>query len=164
MRRISHVALLFVCPLVVTLIGVGCAAENPADDATATDKTETKAKAADKGESKVTGPAPAPVDPFHPEVLAGNPIPEPAYGGRVIIHQASMPESLAYMIENSAYTRRILYEVSETLILQNWETWEHEPVVARSWDTEDQLILKASAAQKYGDQVHQIDYTQVKEP
>ena len=93
-----------------------------------------------------TGPQPAPVDQFHPgrEIEV-----EPAYGGRVIVHLSSMPESLNRVVENSAVSNWMLYELHERLVHQNWETWEYEPRLCTRWDTEDQLVLKPEAAAKY---------------
>ena len=65
----------------------------------------------------------------------------PLFGGRVIVHMASLPENMSYPIENSAVTRRMLYEVSETLVLKDWETTEWVPSVAKAWFEEDMLVL-----------------------
>jgi len=99
------------------------------------------------------GPRPAPADVFHPD--RGKPY-EPAYGGRAIIHLSAMPENLCYPVENSAYTRRLLYEVHETLVLQDWESWEYVPVLCERWDTEDMVVLKAAAAERYGEQAQTV--------
>ena len=152
-------------PLLVVLTGGGCTPDDPSTTPRTDAPTDDgKAKAKAKAKTKVAGPGPAPVDPFHPDVQAGKPQPKPAYGGRVIVHMSSMPESLAYPIENSGVTRRILYEVTETLIRQDWETWEYEPSVSTGWETEDQLILKPGAAAKYGDAVRVINYDRVEDP
>ncbi len=87
-----------------------------------------------------------PVDEFHPQRETAV---TPAYGGRVIMHLSSMPESLNRVIENSAVTNWILYEAHERLVMQNWETWEIEPRLCTHWHAEDQLILKPGAASKY---------------
>ncbi len=92
------------------------------------------------------GPRPVPVDEFHPDREVAV---EPAFGGRVIVHLSSMPESLNRVIENSAVTNWMLYEVHERLVMQNWETWEIEPRLCTKWDAEDQLILKPEAASRY---------------
>jgi len=60
-----------------------------------------------------------------------------------------MPEGLNRAVENSAVSRWMLYEVGDTLVMQNWETWAIEPSLAKSWDTEDQLVLKAGADETY---------------
>jgi peptide/nickel transport system substrate-binding protein len=92
------------------------------------------------------------VDEFHPANQAGPDGARPAtaapvYGGRVIVHLSSMPENINYAIENSAVTRRMLYEVHESLLLQDWETFEYVPKLAESFDTEDMLVLKGSVAE-----------------
>jgi peptide/nickel transport system substrate-binding protein len=84
----------------------------------------------------------APADVFYPGFdPAKDPLPPPRRGGRVIVHLAAMPSSLNSMIENSSVTRRMLGELHEFLIRQDWETWEYTPVLARSWETEDTLVL-----------------------
>ncbi|MFT6714683.1 MAG: peptide/nickel transport system substrate-binding protein [Planctomycetota bacterium] len=92
------------------------------------------------------------VDEFHPANQASPDGTRPAtaapvYGGRVIVHLSSMPENINYAIENSAVTRRMLYEVHESLLLQDWETFEYVPKLAESFDTEDMLVLKGSVAE-----------------
>ncbi|HED65881.1 MAG TPA: hypothetical protein ENJ09_10045, partial [Planctomycetes bacterium] len=52
------------------------------------------------------------------------------------------------------------YLISDTLVKQDWETWEYEPRLCSSWDTEDSLILKADAAGKYGDAVRGVGRTE----
>ncbi|HKX46886.1 MAG TPA: ABC transporter substrate-binding protein, partial [Planctomycetota bacterium] len=85
---------------------------------------------------------PSPVDPFHPAVIAGEPQPAPVYGGQVIVHMASLPKHMNYVTENSSYTRRMLYEVHESLLLQDWEYHDYRPRVAESYVTEDLVVLK----------------------
>lgn len=63
------------------------------------------------------------VDRFHPDKGDGK---APLYGGRAIVHVPSLPENMCYPIENSAVTRRFLYETHETLLLQDW--WSHDYV------------------------------------
>ncbi|MCB9914321.1 MAG: hypothetical protein H6828_04105 [Planctomycetes bacterium] len=92
------------------------------------------------------GPRPAPVDQFHPQ---GSVEVAPAYGGRVIVHLSSMPENLNRVIENSAVTNWMLYELSERLVMQDWETWDLTPRLCTHWDTEDQLVLSDAAASRY---------------
>jgi peptide/nickel transport system substrate-binding protein len=101
-----------------------------------------------------SGPGPAPIDSFHPDHQPGPdgrrpPLPEPALGGRVIVHLESLPASLCYPIENSAVTRRILQELHESLLEQDWETWELKPVLCERWELEDVLVLEPAAAQRY---------------
>ena len=52
-----------------------------------------------------------------------------------------MPENLCYPIENSAYTRRWLREVHESLLLRDWEYLDYGPSAAKSWIEEDMLVL-----------------------
>lgn len=97
------------------------------------------------------GTDPRVVDEFHPanqpsESGARPKPPAPVYGGRVIIHLSSMPENINYAIENSAVTRRMLYEVHESLLLQDWETFEYVPKLAERFDVEDMLVLKGGVA------------------
>jgi len=98
-------------------------------------------------------PGPVAVDVFHPDMQAGKPQPEPAYGGRVIIHLSSMPANLNRVVENSAVVTWIHDCINDKLAYQNWETWEMTPRLASGWDTEDTLVLKPEAADKYGDAV-----------
>ncbi|MEM8711538.1 MAG: ABC transporter substrate-binding protein [Planctomycetota bacterium] len=70
----------------------------------------------------------------------------PLFGGRVILHIPSMPENMSYPIENSAETRRMLYEVHETLLLEDWESTELVPNVAHTFYVEDLVILKPDAS------------------
>jgi ABC-type transport system substrate-binding protein len=88
---------------------------------------------------EVHGPGPAPVDVFHPDRLKREERePKPSYGGRVVVHLGSMPPSLCFPIENSTNTRNILYEVHETLLRLDWETWERLPSLARERIVEDE--------------------------
>jgi peptide/nickel transport system substrate-binding protein len=82
---------------------------------------------------------PAPVDEFHPD---GATKVNPAYGGSVTVHTSTLPQNLCYTVENSAWTRFMLYEFHEFLMQQNWETWEYEPRLAEGYTAEDTLILK----------------------
>lgn len=93
-------------------------------------------------------------DAFHPDYQPGPdgrfPVrPAPVYGGRVIVHLTSIPKNLNYAIENSAVTRRMLYELTETLLLQDWETHKLVPNLASGYQREDLVVLKPEAAEKY---------------
>ena len=92
----------------------------------------------------------APIDEFHPDQKMDA---TPLYGGTVIVHTASMPKHMSYPTENSAVTRRVLYEVHETLLRQDWESHKYVPNVAQDFVTEDMVILKEGAAAKYADGV-----------
>lgn len=119
-------------------------------------------------DGELTGPSPAPVDQFHPDRDVEV---EPAFGGRVIVHLSSMPESLNRVVENSAVSNWMLYEVHERLVHQDWEFWNYEPRLCTRWDTEDQLVLKHEAAAKYpgaasigrGDKAQIVLYGQTEE-
>ncbi len=89
----------------------------------------------------------AEADIFHP----GKAEPAaPRYGGRVILHSASLPKHTNYVTENSAYTRRMLYELHETLLLQDWETHRYVPRLATAYPViEDSLVISAAAKGKY---------------
>ncbi|MFN0245133.1 MAG: ABC transporter substrate-binding protein [Planctomycetota bacterium] len=95
--------------------------------------------------ANVFAPGRAPVDAFHPASLAQAdgrtaPAPKPAYGGRVIVHTEVMPKGLNYAIENTAYARRILYEVHESLLQQDWEWHDWKPNLAARFAVEDRLV------------------------
>lgn len=103
--------------------------------------------AADVGSvAEVRGPGDQPADVFHPD--KDEPA-TPLYGGRVIVHMASLPKHTNYVTENSAYTRRMLYEFHESLLHQDWEWHDLRPRVARDYATEDMLILQPEAAANY---------------
>lgn len=103
--------------------------------------------------AEVRGPGDQPADVFHPD--KDEPV-TPLYGGRVIVHMASLPKHTNYVTENSAYTRRMLYEFHESLLHQDWEWHTYEPRVARDYATEDMLVLTAEAADQYP-QARQLD-------
>ncbi|MBK7643594.1 MAG: hypothetical protein IPJ19_11215 [Planctomycetes bacterium] len=82
------------------------------------------------------------VDTFHPARQTDAkgvrpPLPEPAYGGRATIHLESLPKSLNYAIDTSGVTRRILYELNETLLTEDWNTLELVPNLCSSFEVED---------------------------
>ena len=112
----------------------------PATDAAA-DAVEETVLADQSAGMPVRGPAP--VDSFHPEGPSSS---DPLYGGRVIVHQASLPKHMNYATENSSYTRRMLYETHETLLQQDWEEHDMRPSLAEAWSAEDMLVLGAGAS------------------
>lgn len=86
------------------------------------------------------------VDEFHPDRALRDdgtraPLPPPAFGGRAIVQIEALPKSLCYALDSSGVLRRILYELHETLLLRNWETFEFEPVLCASYTVEDRLVL-----------------------
>lgn len=96
------------------------------------------------------GPGLLPVDAFHPDrrpQADGTlpPLPEPAYGGRAIVHLDANPRHLCATIDNSSVTRRVLYEVHETLLLRDWETTAWKPDLALQYNVQDRLVLKPGA-------------------
>ncbi|MEM6675748.1 MAG: ABC transporter substrate-binding protein [Planctomycetota bacterium] len=93
------------------------------------------------------------LDQFHPNKGDGA---APLYGGRVIVHIPSLPENMCYPIENSAVTRRFLYETHESLLLQDW--WSHDfvPNAAASWVEEDLVVLTADAPKIEGEVEAQV--------
>jgi peptide/nickel transport system substrate-binding protein len=95
--------------------------------------------------AQVVGP-PVPVDEFHPD--RETPV-EPAYGGSVVVHLSSVVEGLNRAVENSAVSRWMLYEIHDTLVHQDWETWEYTPSLADGWIAEDQLVLNEGANANY---------------
>lgn len=74
----------------------------------------------------------------------------------MILHLESMPKNFNRSVENSAVTRAIHHEIHESLIVQDWESWEFKPRLASSWEREDMLILTNEAAAKYGDAVTRV--------
>lgn len=93
------------------------------------------------------GPGPSPPDRFYPGFVAGrDKLPTPVRGGRVVVHLASAPKHLNYMIDNSSVTRRMLLELHEQLVSQDLESWQYVPVLATGWETEDTLVLAGGAA------------------
>jgi len=100
-----------------------------------------------RAQDPALGPGLLAVDAFHPERRPGKdgalpPLPNPAYGGRVVLHAELMPKSLCATIDNSGLTRRILYELHETLLLRDWETTEWRPDLALRFDVQDRVVPK----------------------
>lgn len=98
-------------------------------------------------EDVLVGPGPRPVDQFHPERDKG--IPDPAYGGRAILHLESMPKNFNRTVENSAVTRALHHIVHESLVVRDWEDWDLHPRLCASWDTEDMLLLEPAVSSEY---------------
>lgn len=104
--------------------------------------------------AEVVGPSDAQPDLFHPDnqpdANGNRPAqPDPVYGGRVIVHLSSMPKHMNYMTENSAVTRRMLYETHEFLLKQDWEYHTYDPRVAESYEVEDIVVLTPGAEDNY---------------
>ena len=98
------------------------------------------------GDDEVVGPGAAPADVDHPD--RERPV-TPRYGGRAIVHISTLPENICYPIENSAVTRRLLYEVHETLLIQDWEWHDYRPRVAREYVIEDLVVFTDDARSEY---------------
>ncbi len=82
------------------------------------------------------------IDTFHPARAPDArgvrpPLPEPAYGGRATIHLESRPPSLNYALESTGVTRRILFELNETLLTEDWNTLELVPNLCSSYEVEN---------------------------
>ncbi|HPF15148.1 MAG TPA: ABC transporter substrate-binding protein, partial [Planctomycetota bacterium] len=89
----------------------------------------------------------AEADVFHPD--RAKPA-VPRYGGRVIVHLSSLPKHTNYVTENSAYTHRMLFELHETLLRQDWETTKYIPDLAAEMPViEDILVIDAAAQDRY---------------
>lgn len=93
-------------------------------------------------------------DEFHPDNRPGPdgalpPAPAPVYGGRVIVHLSSLPKHMNYVTENSAVTRRMLYEAHETLLHQDWEHHDLRPRLVRDYDVEDMVVLQPGAEARH---------------
>jgi peptide/nickel transport system substrate-binding protein len=96
------------------------------------------------------GPGLLPVDAFHPDHRPGKDgarpeLPKPAFGGRIAVYSEETPKSLCATVDNSGATRRILYELHETLLLRDWETTQWKPDLALRWDVQDRLVPKPGA-------------------
>ena len=101
-----------------------------------------------------TGPGTAIADVFHPDnqpdAEGDRPAePDALFGGRVIVHLSSLPKHMNYVTENSAVTRRMLYEAHETLLIQDWEFHDFKPNVAESYEVEDMVVLADGAEKRY---------------
>ena len=102
---------------------------------TATLALVLSASGAAQGAGGELAPPPGPVraDVFHPDLWKR--------GGTVRLHLETPLVSLNGLSENSATTWRLLDELHEPLIRRDWETWEHRPVLARSYVVEDAVDL-----------------------
>ena len=67
----------------------------------------------------------------------------------MIVHLSSLPKHLNYVTENSAVTRRILYELHETLLVQDWESHEFVPRLAKNYTLEGMVVLQPGAEERY---------------
>lgn len=76
-------------------------------------------------------PGPVATDRFHPSREAST---TPKRGGEVVVAVPALPPSLNAMLESSGVARAVLYEAHESLLRRNWETWELEPALAKSFE------------------------------
>ena len=127
----------------------GPAAE-PAPASVAGDMVLTpELRAAGITELELQGPYDPPVDAFHPDGQV-----TPALGGRGIMHVASEPPNLNFMIDNSAVVRWIWTDVHAGLLEFSPITWDYEPQLATSYDVEDTLVLKGGAGEAHDNIVY----------
>jgi peptide/nickel transport system substrate-binding protein len=85
-----------------------------------------------------------PVDVAHPDGKV-----EPALGGRAIMHIASEPPNLNFLIENSSVIRWMHYDIHAGLLQFSPITWEYEHDAATSYDVEDTLVLKGGGGEDW---------------
>ncbi len=90
------------------------------------------------------GPYDPPVDVAHPDGEV-----TPALGGRAIMHIASEPPNLNFLIENSSVIRWVHYDIHAGLLQFSPITWEYEPDLATSYDIEDTLVLKGGGGEAW---------------
>ena len=102
------------------------------------------------------GERPGAPDAFHPDVVPGATPATPAYGGRIIVHLESMPARLNRIVDNSSVLRSMLYAFGETLLHQDWQTYELRPRLCTGYTVEDQLLLRPEAAARYGAAVRRV--------
>ncbi len=106
----------------------------------------TGAEAAPQDGESLVGDSVA--DQFHPNKGDGK---APLYGGRVIVHLPTLPKSASYVIENLTYNRNFLYEVTDTLLLRDWWTTDLVSNAAKSFVTEDLVVLNSDAPKVAGE-------------
>ena len=138
-RRLAPLAALLLGSTTSLLVaGPSCAPAGGPDPAATSGVASADEKTPEWEAMVGGGPGVPEADRFHPERDRAV---TPRRGGKVTVHVSSMPKHINYSTENSATTRRILYEVHEALVEQDWETWEPKPSLATSWVIEDTLIL-----------------------
>jgi len=69
--------------------------------------------------------------------------PAPARPTTVVVHADALPESLNYLIDNSAMCRRLQREAHEALLTRDPHTLELRPVLCTGWRREDALVLSS---------------------
>lgn len=101
------------------------------------------ASAAPAEDKETLGPGPAPLDAWHP--AHATPV-QPAYGGTLRVHTEALPPNLCLPLLNNTNARNMLYELHETLVQRDWESWQFNPDLAASWEVEDTLVTKDGVA------------------
>jgi peptide/nickel transport system substrate-binding protein len=74
----------------------------------------------------------------------------PARPASVVVHSDALPQSLNYLIDNSAMCRRLQRETHEALLTRDAHTLELRPVLCTGWRREDALVL-TSGERLYGE-------------
>lgn len=69
----------------------------------------------------------------------------PARSTTVVVHADALPQSLNYLIDNSAMCRRLQRETHEALLTRDPHTLELRPVLCTGWRREDALVLTNGA-------------------
>jgi len=91
-------------------------------------------------------------DLFHPDHQPGPdgkrpPLPQPAFGGRAVVHLERLPRSLNNVLENLGVVRRMHGEIHETLLLRDWDTLELRGNLASAWTVEDVVHVRKGKLQ-----------------
>ncbi len=73
---------------------------------------------------------------------------EPVTGDTLTVRFNAEPKVLNPMTENSAVMRYIMQYVNENLFNRNWETFEYEPWMAKTFVAEDSIKLSADCPQR----------------
>ncbi len=82
-------------------------------------------------------------DRFHPDLdAAARAKPLERRGGSVVIHADALPQSLNFLIDNSAMCRRLQRDVHAALVERDPWTLELRPSLCASWVREDALVLR----------------------
>jgi len=108
----------------------------PAAAATRELELTPELRAAGLTEADLQGPSDPAPDVFNPEGVV-----EPALGGRVILHVASEPPDLNFLIGNSATVRQVFFDVHAGLVQFSPVTWEYEKDLASDYWVEDSVFL-----------------------
>lgn len=122
MQRLSTLLALWVCVLSHALAGPAAA-------------QGSLAPAAARGDSTP--------DRFHPDLdAAARAKPPERRGGSIVLHADALPQSLNFLIDNSAMCRRLQREVHAALVERDPWTLELRPSLCVKWVREDALVLR----------------------